>query len=235
VAPSIATNTTAMVLKPSEEDAAPSALYFAELLYESGPARREMLQGGDGPIRSEIADELITNEHVEPGHPSPVAWRWASRLPRKRAIAAWCWSLAANDPLIVMEDGRTWTRAANLARAGLVTRTAARDARPLKAHPGPRKGVHKAIRGPCLVAAHGSLGRMAIPWRPFEMGTVIDEGAAKLFEVAGVNEAIAQGAKLPSPAIAARGAPLLSHGDRPRSFPRLTVVKEETFGAGLAR
>ena len=61
VAPSIATNNR-MVLKPSEKTPL-SAYYLAELLYEAG-LPREMFTVVTGDPR-EIADELITNEHVD--------------------------------------------------------------------------------------------------------------------------------------------------------------------------
>ena len=61
VAPSIATNNR-MVLKPSEKTPL-SAYYLAELLYEAG-LPREALTIVTGDPR-EIADELITNEHVD--------------------------------------------------------------------------------------------------------------------------------------------------------------------------
>ena len=51
-----------MVLKPSEKTPL-SALYLANLLHEAG-VPREMLQVVTGDPR-EIADELITNAHVD--------------------------------------------------------------------------------------------------------------------------------------------------------------------------
>src|SRR5438067_2276002 len=61
VVPSVATNNR-MVLKPSEKVLL-SALLFADLLYEAG-LPRPMVTVVTGDPR-EIADELITNEHVD--------------------------------------------------------------------------------------------------------------------------------------------------------------------------
>jgi acyl-CoA reductase-like NAD-dependent aldehyde dehydrogenase len=60
-----------------------------------------------------------------------------------------------------------------------------------------------------------------------EMGTVIDEPAARLFE-ARVNEAISQGARLL--AGNQRDGALYSPTVIDRVDPRMTVVREETFG-----
>jgi hypothetical protein len=62
---------------------------------------------------------------------------------------------------------------------------------------------------------------------PVEMGTVIDESAAKLFE-SRVNEAIAQGAKLL--AGNRREGALYSPTVIDHVLPSMTVVKQETFG-----
>jgi acyl-CoA reductase-like NAD-dependent aldehyde dehydrogenase len=65
------------------------------------------------------------------------------------------------------------------------------------------------------------------PMAPVEMGTVIDEAAAKLFE-SRVNEAIAQGAKLLSGN--RREGALYSPTVIDRVAASMTVVKQETFG-----
>ena len=66
-----------------------------------------------------------------------------------------------------------------------------------------------------LVDEDAGRGPTATRWtRKLDMGTVIDEPAAKLFE-ARVNDAVAQGARLLVGNERARRA-VLAHGDRPR-------------------
>src|SRR6185503_11917977 len=99
VAPSIATNNR-MVLKPSEKVPL-SALYFADALYEAG-LPPEMLQVVTGDPK-EIADELITNEHVDlvtfTGGVA-VGKAIAAKAGYRRLVL----ELGGNDPIIVMED-----------------------------------------------------------------------------------------------------------------------------------
>src|SRR6478609_4017124 len=112
VAPSIATNNR-MVLKPSEKTPL-SAYYLAELLYEAG-LPREMFRVITGDPR-EIADELITNEHVDLVTFTggvPVGKYIASKAGYRRMVL----ELGGNDPLIVMEDADV-EEAATLATAG---------------------------------------------------------------------------------------------------------------------
>ncbi|NJD87848.1 MAG: aldehyde dehydrogenase family protein, partial [Betaproteobacteria bacterium] len=112
VAPSVATNNR-MVLKPTEKTPL-SALYLADLLYEAG-LPPEMLQVVTGDPR-EIADELITNEHVDlvtfTGGVS-VGKYIASKAGYRRTVL----ELGGNDPVIVMEDADI-EEAASLAAQG---------------------------------------------------------------------------------------------------------------------
>ena len=112
VVPSIATNNR-MVLKPSEKVPL-SALYFADALYEAG-LPPEMLQVVTGDPK-EIADELITNEHVDlvtfTGGVA-IGKYIAARAGYRRMVL----ELGGNDPIIVMEDADL-EEAATLAAGG---------------------------------------------------------------------------------------------------------------------
>jgi acyl-CoA reductase-like NAD-dependent aldehyde dehydrogenase len=91
VAPSIATNNR-MVLKPSEKTPL-SALYLAELLYEAG-CRARCSRSITGDPR-EIADELITNEHVDLVTFTGGVGVGKYIASEGRVPAAWCSSWAA--------------------------------------------------------------------------------------------------------------------------------------------
>jgi putative phosphonoacetaldehyde dehydrogenase len=218
VVPSIATNNR-MVLKPSEKVPL-SALYFADALYEAG-LPPEMLQIVTGDPR-EIADELITNEHADmvtfTGGVA-IGKYIASKAGYRRMVL----ELGGNDPIIVMEDADL-EEAASLAVAGSYKNS------------GQRCTAVKRILVQESVAAKlvDLLVAKTRAWTygdpmdgKVEMGTVIDEPAAQLFE-ARVNEAVSQGAKvlvgnqrrgaLYSPTVV----------DHVRS--EMTLVKHETFG-----
>ncbi len=217
VAPSIATNNR-MVLKPSEKTPL-SALYFAELLYEAG-LPREMLQVVTGDP-GEIADELITNEHVGlvtfTGGVA-VGKSIAAKAGYRRLVL----ELGGNDPLIVMEDADL-DEAAILAAQGSYKNSGQRCTA-VK-----RILVHESVhnRFVDLLVARTEAWTYGDPMAPVEMGTVIDESAAKLFE-SRVNDAIAQGAKLLSGN--RRDGALYSPTVIDRVLPSMTVVKQETFG-----
>ncbi|HSW84898.1 MAG TPA: phosphonoacetaldehyde dehydrogenase, partial [Usitatibacter sp.] len=217
VAPSIATNNR-MVLKPSEKTPL-SALYFAELLYEAG-LPREMLQVVTGDPK-EIADELITNDHVDlvtfTGGVA-VGKSIAAKAGYRRLVL----ELGGNDPLIVMEDADL-DEAAILAAQGSYKNSGQRctAVKRILVH----ESVHKRFVD--LLVARTEAWTYGDPMAPVEMGTVIDESAAKLFE-SRVNEAIAQGAKLL--AGNRREGALYSPTVIDRVLPSMTVVKQETFG-----
>jgi len=217
VAPSIATNNR-MVLKPSEKTPL-SALYFAQLLHEAG-LPPEMLQVVTGDPK-EIADELITNEHVDlvtfTGGVA-VGKSIAAKAGYRRLVL----ELGGNDPLIVMEDADL-DEAASLAAQGSYKNSGQRctAVKRILVH----ETVHKRFVD--LLVARTEAWTYGDPMAPVEMGTVIDEAAAKLFE-SRVNEAIAQGAKLLSGN--RREGALYSPTVIDRVAASMTVVKQETFG-----
>ena len=218
VAPSIATNNR-MVLKPSEKTPM-AAHYLAELLYEAG-LPREMFRVITGDPR-EIADELITNENVDlvtfTGGVQ-VGKYIASKAGYRRIVL----ELGGNDPIIVMEDADL-EEAASLAVQGSYKNSGQRCTA-VK-----RMLVHEKVAGEFTerVLAKTRAWTYGDPLDPkVEMGTVIDEAAARLFE-ARVAEAVAQGARL-------------LHGNQRQGAlysptvladvrPGMTVVKQETFG-----
>ncbi len=218
VAPSIATNNR-MVLKPSEKTPL-SAYYLAELLYEAG-LPREMFRVITGDPR-EIADELITNEHVDLVTFTggvPVGKYIASKAGYRRLVL----ELGGNDPIIVMEDADI-DEASTLAVQGSYKNSGQRCTA-VK-----RMLVHEAVADRFVekLVAKTRAWTFGDPMNPaLEMGTVIDEPAAKLFE-ARVNEAISQGAKL-LVGNERQGA-LYSPTVIDRVDPKMTVVMQETFG-----
>ncbi|HUQ28484.1 MAG TPA: phosphonoacetaldehyde dehydrogenase [Usitatibacter sp.] len=218
VAPAVATNNR-MVLKPSEKTPL-SALYFAELLYEAG-LPREMLTVVTGDPR-EIADELIANKHVDlvtfTGGVA-IGKSIAEKAGYRRIVL----ELGGNDPLIVMEDADL-DEASTLAVQGSYKNSGQRCTA-VK-----RILVHEAVakRFVDLLVAKTEAWTYGDPMNSkIEMGTVIDDAAAKLFQ-SRVNEAIAGGAKLLSGN--RRDGALYSPTVIDRVDPSMTVVKQETFG-----
>lgn len=218
VAPSIATNNR-MVLKPSEKTPL-SAYYLAELLYEAG-LPREMFQVITGDPR-EIADELITNENVDlvtfTGGVA-VGKSIASKAGYRRIVL----ELGGNDPIIVMEDADL-DEASTLAAQGSYKNSGQRCTA-VK-----RILVHESVerRFTDLLVDKTRAWKYGDPAdRDIDMGTVIDETAARLFE-SRVNEAVAQGARLlvGNKRDGALYSPTVIDSVRPE----MTVVKQETFG-----
>jgi putative phosphonoacetaldehyde dehydrogenase len=218
VVPSIATNNR-MVLKPSEKVPL-SALLFADLLYEAG-LPPEMLSVVTGDPR-EIADELITNPHVDlvtfTGGVA-IGKYIASKAGYRRMVL----ELGGNDPIIVMEDADL-DEASTLAVQGSYKNSGQRCTA-VK-----RMLVHEkvAARFTDLVVDKTRAWSWGDPRDPkVEMGTVIDEPAARLFE-ARVNEAVDQGARLLVGN--RREGALYAPTVLDRVAPQMTVVHEETFG-----
>lgn len=218
VVPSVATNNR-MVLKPSEKVPL-SALAFADILYEAGlpPA---MLQVVTGDPR-EIADELITHASVDlitfTGGVA-IGKTIASKAGYKRQVL----ELGGNDPIIVMDDADL-DAAAALAVQGSYKNSGQRCTA-VK-----RMLVHRDV----VAGFTDRVVALTEAWKcgdpadaKTEMGTVIDEAAARLFE-SRVDEAIAQGARklVGHRREGALYAPTVI--DRVR--PEMTVVHEETFG-----
>lgn len=218
VAPAIATNNRT-VLKPSEKVPL-SACYLADLLYEAGlpPPMLQVVTGDP----AEIADELITNPNVAlvtfTGGVA-IGKYIAERAGYRRVVL----ELGGNDPLIVMDDADL-ERASDLAVLGsyknsgqrctaikriLVQRTVADRFTELV--------VEKTRAWKC-----GDPGNAST-----DMGTVIDEAAASLFE-ARVNEAIAQGARLLIGN--ERQGALFPPTVLDRVTPSMELVAQETFG-----
>jgi len=218
VVPSIATNNR-MVLKPSEKVPL-SAILFADLLYEAG-LPPEMLSVVTGDPR-EIADELITNEHVDlvtfTGGVA-IGKYIAGKAGYRRMVL----ELGGNDPIIVMDDADL-DEASTLAVQGSYKNSGQRCTA-VK-----RMLVHDAVAGRFteMVVEKTRLWSFGDPADPkIEMGTVIDETAARLFE-ARVDEAVSQGARLLVGNV--RDGALYSPTVIDRVRPEMTVVREETFG-----
>jgi putative phosphonoacetaldehyde dehydrogenase len=218
VVPSIATNNR-MVLKPSEKVPF-SALLFADILYEAG-LPPEMLSVITGDPR-EIADELITNEHVDlvtfTGGVA-IGKYLAGKAGYRRVVL----ELGGNDPIIVMEDADI-DEASALAVQGSYKNSGQRCTA-VK-----RMLVHEAVADQFVeqVVAKTRAWVFGDPMdKANDMGTVIDEPAARFFE-SRVNEAVAQGARLLVGNVR-RGA-LYSPTVLDRVSPQMLVAKEETFG-----
>jgi phosphonoacetaldehyde dehydrogenase len=218
VVPSIATNNR-MVLKPSEKVPL-SALLFADLLYEAG-LPPEMLSVVTGDPR-EIADELITNEHV-----GLVTFTGGVAIGKSIAAKAgyrrMVLELGGNDPIIVMDDADL-DEASTLAVQGSYKNSGQRCTA-VK-----RLLVHEAVatRFTEMVVEKTRAWSFGDPSdAKLEMGTVIDEAAARSFE-ARVNEAVAQGARLLVGN--QREGALYSPTVIDRVTPEMTVAREETFG-----
>ena len=218
VVPSVATNNR-MVLKPSEKVPL-SALLFADLLYEAGlpPPMLSVITGDP----KEIADELLNNEHVDlitfTGGVA-IGKSIAAKAGYRRIVL----ELGGNDPLIVMDDANL-DEASSLAVQGSYKNSGQRCTA-VK-----RLLVHEAVaaRFTELVVEKSRAWTCGDPSDPkVEMGTVIDEAAARLFE-ARVNEAVAQGARLLLGN--RRDGALYPPTVLDRVDPTMTLVREETFG-----
>jgi aldehyde dehydrogenase (NAD+) len=218
IAPSIATNNR-MVLKPSEKTPF-SALLLADVLYEIGlPPQMFSVLTGDP---KEIADELLTHADVDlitfTGGVA-IGKYIAAKAVYKRQVL----ELGGNDPLIVMEDADL-EEAATLAAAGSYKNSGQRCTA-IK-----RMLVQESVaeRFTELLLEKTRALRYGDPMDPAtDMGTVIDEAAARSFE-ARVNEAVAHGARLLYGNI--RAGALYSPTVLDRVTPEMPLVKQETFG-----
>lgn len=186
VAPSVATN-NCMVLKPTEKTPL-SAILLADILYEAGlPPEMYQVVTGDP---KEIADEMITNENVDlvtfTGGVA-IGKYIASKIGYRRQVL----ELGGNDPLIVMEDADL-EKAATLAVAG-ATKNSGQRCTAVK-----RILVVESVADAFakLVTEKTQKLKYGDPMnRDNDIGTVIDEQAAMLFERR-VNDAVKVGAKL---------------------------------------
>src|SRR5262245_6921098 len=218
VAPSIATNNR-MVLKPTEKTPL-SALLLADILYEAGlPPQMFSVVTGDP---REIADEMLTNPDMDlitfTGG-VPIGKYIAAKAVYKRQVL----ELGGNDPIVVMEDANL-EEAAALAAAGSYKNSGQRCTA-VK-----RMLVHEAVADRFVerLLERTRAWTYGDPMDPaVDMGTVIDEAAAKSFE-SRVNEAVARGARLLA-GNARRGA-LYSPTLLDSVAPDRPLVRYETFG-----
>ena len=218
IAPSIATNNR-MVLKPSEKTPL-TALVLADIVYEAGlPAQMLSVITGDP---REIADELLT-------HPDVDLVTFTGGVATGKHIAATAvykrqiLELGGNDPLIVMEDADL-EEAAALAAAGSY-RNSGQRCTAIK-----RMLVQNSVaeRFVALLVQKTRAVKYGDPMDPTtDMGTVIDEAAARSFEDK-VNAAVAAGATLLYGNLR-RGA-LFSPTVLDHVTAEMSVVRTETFG-----
>jgi putative phosphonoacetaldehyde dehydrogenase len=218
VAPSIATNNR-MVLKPSEKTPL-TAFLLADILYEAGlpPPMLSVITGDP----REIADEMLTNADVDlvtfTGGVA-IGKYIAGKAVYKRQIL----ELGGNDPIIVMDDADI-EEAATLAASGSYKNSGQRCTA-IK-----RMLVQESVadRFVELLVEKTRALRHGDPMDPAtDVGTVIDEAAARQFEAV-VNEAIAAGARLLHGNV--RDGALYSPTVLDRVSPEMTVAKHETFG-----
>ena len=218
VVPAVATNNR-MVLKPSEKVPL-SALLFADLLYEAG-LPPQMLSVVTGDPR-EIADELITNPAVDlvsfTGGVA-IGKYIASKAGYRRMVL----ELGGNDPIIVMDDADL-DEASTLAVQGSYKNSGQRctAVKRILVQAGVAARFTDLIVDKTRAWKHGDPSDPAM-----DMGTVIDEAAARLFE-GRVDEAVAHGARKLAGNL--RDGALYAPTVIDRVRPEMTVVREETFG-----
>jgi phosphonoacetaldehyde dehydrogenase len=218
VVPSIATNNR-MVLKPSEKVPL-SACYLADLLYEAG-LPPEMFQVLTGDPR-EIADEMLTNPNVDlitfTGGVA-IGKYIASKAGYRRIVL----ELGGNDPLIVMEDADL-DKASDLAVQGSYKNSGQRctAVKRMLVQESVAERFTELVVEKTLRWKHGDPMDATM-----DIGTVIDESAARQFEQV-VNEAVSQGARLLTGN--RREGALYAPTVIDRVRPDMKVVREETFG-----
>ena len=218
IAPAIATNNR-MVLKPTEKTPL-TALLLADILYEAGlpPPMLSVITGDP----REIADELLTHPDIDLVTFTggvPIGKYIAAKATYKRQVL----ELGGNDPIIVMEDANI-DEAAALAAGGSYKNSGQRCTA-VK-----RMLVHSSVADAFVerlvaLTKAWTYGNPADP--SLDMGTVIDEAAARNFEER-VNDAIAQGARLL--AGNRREGALYSPTVLDHVRPEMNVVHTETFG-----
>ena len=218
IAPSIATNNR-MVLKPTEKTPL-SALALADVIYEAGlPPPMFSVVTGDP---REIADEMLVNPDIDLVTFTggvPVGKYIAAKAVYKRQVL----ELGGNDPIIVMEDADL-DEAATLAATGSYKNSGQRctAVKRMLVHEDVADGFVERLLARTKAWTYGD------PMDPkVDMGTVIDEAAARNFE-AKVNAAIAQGARLLYGN--RREGALYSPTVLDHVTPDMEVVRTETFG-----
>jgi aldehyde dehydrogenase (NAD+) len=218
VAPAIATGNR-IVLKPSEKTPL-AALLLADVLYQAGlPGPMLSVLTGDP---REIGDELLTNPDVDlvtfTGGVA-VGKAIAARAVYKRQVL----ELGGNDPLIVMEDADL-DEASALAASGSYRNSGQRctAVKRILVHASVADGFVERLVANTRAVKYGD------PLDPAtDMGTVIDEAAAREFE-ARVDRAVGSGATVLAGHVR-RGA-LYAPTVVDRVAPGMQLVKEETFG-----
>ena len=218
VVPSIASNNR-MLLKPSEKVPF-SAIYFADILYEAGlPPEMLSIVTGDP---AEIADELITHPLVDlvtfTGGVA-IGKYIAGKAGYRRVVL----ELGGNDPIIVFEDADL-DEASTLAVQGSYKNSGQRctAVKRLLVQESVADDFAQRVLEKTRAWKHGDPSD-----RSMDMGTVIDEAAAMLFERR-VHDAVAQGAKLllGNERRGALYAPTVLDHVRPG----MELVLQETFG-----
>jgi len=186
VAPAIATN-NCMVCKPTELTPL-TALALADVLYEAGlpPEMFSVVTGLPG----EIGEEMITNANIElitfTGG-VPVGKHIANHAGYRRTVL----ELGGNSSLIVMEDADL-EKAAVMAVQGATKNSGQRCTAVKRV----LCVEHVADEFAPLVAREAQKISYGDPMSPdTDMGTVVNEAAAQLFEKR-VNDAVSQGATL---------------------------------------
>ena len=221
IAPAIATN-NCVVLKPTELTPL-TAIALADILYEAG-LPPEMFQVVTG-WPADIGDEMVTNENI-----GVITFTGGVRVGKLIAARAGytraALELGGNDPLIILNDlsDADLDRAADLAVAG-ATKNSGQRCTAVKRILA-QQSIADALVEKILVRAKKL--KFGDPQHPdTDLGTVVSEDAAKLFEKR-VYMAAEQGARV-----------LYDPGRKGAVLPPITVdhvpheselVMEETFG-----
>lgn len=221
IAPAIATN-NCIVVKPTELTPL-TAIWLADALYEAG-LPPEMLSVVTG-LPQDIGDEMITNENIELVTFTggvPVGKMIAAKAVYKRQVL----ELGGNDPFIICNDlsDADLAKAADLAVAG-GTKNSGQRCTAVKRILCQESVADKFVE---LVLERARKIRFGDPMDPStDLGTVVHEEAAKLFEKR-VEMAVGQGAKvLYNPGRHGAVLPPIVVDHVPHSS---ELVMEETFG-----
>lgn len=189
IAPSIATN-NCLVCKPTELTPL-SAIALADLLYDAG-LPPEMFQIVTG-MPEDIGDEMVTNENIE-----LITFtggvRVGKMIANKAGYRRSALELGGNDPLIVLNDlsDEDLDKAAELAVAG-ATKNSGQRCTAVKRILAQEKIADRLTE---LVLEKAKKIKFGDPMDPdTDLGTVVHEEAAKLFE-ARVHMAAEQGAEI---------------------------------------
>jgi phosphonoacetaldehyde dehydrogenase len=221
IAPAIATN-NCVVCKPTELTPL-TAIALADILYEAG-LPPEMFQVVTGSP-DDIGDEMVTNDHI-----NIITFTGGVRVGKLIAAKAGykraALELGGNDPLIVLNDlsDDDLDKAAELAVAG-ATKNSGQRCTAVKRILAQNRIADRLVE---KILAKAQKLKFGDPQNPeTDLGTVVSEDAAKLFERR-VHMAAEQGAKI-----------LYNPGRNGAVLPPITVdfvthtcelVMEETFG-----